>query len=65
MFTKEQEKEYLENNGVQCPVCKSENIDAMESNFDGDTCTQEVHCNNCDTGWYDVYNLVGIQQIKH
>ncbi|MFH1031076.1 MAG: hypothetical protein V1767_00695 [Chloroflexota bacterium] len=66
MFTPEQEKEYLDNSGGKCPVCGSENIVAYGGmDFDGNgTASEKVQCNNCGAKWYDIYNLIGIQQIN-
>lgn len=63
MFTKKQEKTYLENGGTKCPKCGSENIEGASWNADGGgTASQEVSCLDCDAEWFDVYNLVGIQE---
>lgn len=63
MFTEKQEKEYLENGGTKCPKCGSENIEGASWDADGSGITsQEVSCNECGAKWYDVYNLVGIQE---
>jgi hypothetical protein len=59
------EEEYLVYSGSRCPVCKTENIMGCGGiEVDGDTCSQEVMCNECEATWSDVYNLVGIDNLE-
>lgn len=63
MYTPEQEEEYVANSGQFCPNCGSGQIEGEEWNADGGTANQQVLCLNCGERWYDVYELVGAQQI--
>jgi formate dehydrogenase maturation protein FdhE len=64
MYSPEQEKKYVSDQGGHCPNCGSEWIEGKEINIEAGTATQKVHCSACGEEWYDVYNLVGIQQIE-
>jgi len=43
----------------ECPWCESEDIDFMETVFEGNAVTQEASCYACKKKWYDVYKLKG------
>lgn len=53
--------EYVKADGSKCPFCGSPHITAEY--FDGEAQSQEVHCNECDNRWYDIYQLQGYQTI--
>ena len=54
------EKEYLQELGQLCPMCKSEDIQATGViETDSDYGWQRVECSNCNAEWDDVYKLVG------
>lgn len=55
-------EEYTKQGGVNCPFCGSSNITTEP--FDGEAQTQEVYCNDCDSRWYDIYELKGYQTIE-
>jgi hypothetical protein len=64
MFTEEQEQEYIDNGGHYCPFCSSTNIEGGHPEQEGATSSCKITCYDCGAMWYDVYNLVGIQQIS-
>ena len=51
--------DYVENDGVTCPVCDSKNIEG-NSSFDPNVnfVIQSVRCNECGKEWTDEYKLV-------
>jgi hypothetical protein len=58
------EEKYLRAKGVRCPICNSKDIEGGKSNFDGDYCTLEVTCSDCDAEWRDIYTLSGIEWVE-
>lgn len=68
-FTKEQERNYVDNRGVRCPHCGGTDI----SSDHGDLATggpdelfPKVTCENptCGKTWVEQYKLVGILEEK-
>lgn len=64
MSTPLSDVQYRQAGGCQCPVCGSDNIEANGSDVQGETCYQDVSCNECDASWNDVYKLVGYDDLK-
>ena len=62
-FTKRQVREYIRGGGNQCPHCKSEEIEAGQSDFEAGVCWQVVRCPACGESWHDVYHLVAIHAL--
>lgn len=62
MITESQEKKYIENKGLRCPHCNSNDLDTGCPNADGDVVTIEVTCKKCGEEWKDLYTLTGILQ---
>lgn len=58
MIGEDIEKNYIEHQGSICPFCGSENISA--GFFNGEHMTQDVSCLDCESEWYDKFELVGI-----
>jgi len=51
--------EYVKHDGVRCPYCGSENIEAVDISTDAGSAYDEKVC-ICGRSWTDVYHLVGI-----
>ena len=47
-----------------CPVCKADDIEASDAEFDGMSGSYTVHCNVCESTWLDLYTLQGYQITK-
>ncbi len=54
------EKQYIENGGIRCPVCGSDEISGTGINTDAGFVTQDVGCDKCGSTWTDEYELVGM-----
>lgn len=50
---------YLANQGVRCPFCHSNNIEAGTGEINAGDAFQKVVCNDCEKEWTDEYKLVG------
>lgn len=49
-----------------CPFCNSDAIEGIKSvDVDGTSATQEITCANCGKSWYDLYKLIGYEEIEH
>ena len=60
-LTQKEKEYYLENNGVCCLYCGSDNIDAIENvQVDGGIGTQGVECLDCGEDWTDIYRLINV-----
>ena len=55
---------YVEKAGQFCPVCGSNQIEGGPFEADSSTAYQEVTCLDCDSGWNDIYNLVGYGDLE-
>jgi DNA-directed RNA polymerase subunit RPC12/RpoP len=64
MLSEEAKKKYLEDHGVRCPYCGSDNIDAQDADFLDDMMYQKVECLNCQKEWTDHYKLVDIGESE-
>jgi hypothetical protein len=56
-------EQYVAGHGGRCPFCHHNDIEGDETNFDGGSVSQEVHCNNCHASWYDLYALTSYEVI--
>lgn len=57
----EAQKEYIENNGIACPFCKTkDHLEGGCVDVLGGTASQNVRCLFCDHSWTDLYRLQGI-----
>lgn len=56
--------EYLTFGGNYCPECHSTNIESGRLEADGTTAWAQVTCFSCDSSWKDVYELVGIENLR-
>lgn len=64
-LTDQQQEEYLENHGLKCPHCGSENLNVGTLDADGPDAHAEVSCESCGERWVDVYTLIGIEEVDH
>lgn len=58
--------EYVEYEGLKCPVCKSMDIGPvsnLEVVSDSPVVIQEIVCNSCNSYWTDEYCLVGYSNL--
>jgi len=60
-------KEYLARSS-RCPFCDSGDITGEGRAYEGDQITQVIEfrcrCNDCDRRWYDIYQLIGYEEIE-
>jgi len=52
------DEQYLKK-AATCPFCGSDNISGEEISIEGNEAWQEVSCNDCESSWQDIYELVG------
>jgi len=55
---------YLQEGGLHCPQCGSEQIEGGSFESSGGSGTQEIGCLKCGAEWYDIFELVNITQIR-
>ena len=60
-MTKAQSDKYVENGGVRCPYCNSEDIEGGFVETGEGRAWQKIKCNNCDYSWRDIYKLVAAE----
>jgi hypothetical protein len=60
----EMEQKYLKRFGAECPYCDSPDIEGGLMEQDGQSAYQIVKCHVCCKEWYDLYTLVGIEEIE-
>lgn len=61
-LTKEKATEYLQDGGVRCPYCGSDDLDTGPMQTDVSTAWQSVTCASCDEEWTDRYDLVAFNE---
>ena len=59
-LTNEQTQKYMENRGMNCPVCETDNIETIGHDFEDNAAYLYCHCNECGEFWTDEYKLVGV-----
>lgn len=59
-LTLEQIEKYIDDGGVRCPYCGSENITGSYPETDVGESWQDVECDDCGKEWTDLYRLVGV-----
>lgn len=60
----EQRKEYLENFGVECPSCGSDDITTTDWDYGIGEVWSNVRCRQCGEKWTDIYKLTGVEQYE-
>ena len=60
-------KLYLQMDGLICPFCESEDITHTGEYKGGDMGSgdQPCKCNSCNKRWYDIYQIVDIEEIDN
>ena len=60
--SKKQVENYIDDSGVYCLHCGSDDLNAH--NYEGDCgiITQYIECGNCGKDWTDVYRLIGVKE---
>lgn len=56
-------KQYVEKNGVICPVCLSNRISSEHVELDGSYGLANVECKDCGATWQDVFYLTGYENL--
>jgi len=59
----ELDQRYIESPNT-CPFCGSENLDPDSAQFDDRQTWRKVDCGACKSSWTEVFNLVGITNVK-
>lgn len=59
-LTEEQRKKYLDEGGVNCPYCGSDEIDNWAPDCDGHIFVRCL-CLDCGKAWVDEYTLTGAE----
>lgn len=54
-------KEYVTNEGNQCPRCGSENIGKGPIEADAGNAVQSSWCTDCQCQWNDIYELTSYE----
>jgi transposase-like protein len=55
--------DYVQEKGLQCPYCRSTDIEGSEVVIDEGKAYQKVGCNDCDKEWTDTYVLTGWEAV--
>lgn len=54
--------EYRECKGLNCPYCRSTEIEGGSVTVENGQAFQDISCNECDEEWTDSYDLKGWSQ---
>ena len=57
-------EEYINETGLKCPVCKSENIFRTGFDVNDNYCGITVVCCDCNSCWKEVYTLKEIKNVE-
>jgi hypothetical protein len=49
--------------GLECPVCRSTDIEGYAVEIDAGMAWQPVGCLSCGAAWNDVYQLAGFSEL--
>ena len=63
MITEQQIQTYINQGGVKCPYCSSDDIDVKFNELNYGLLTQIVVCHECKKEWQDVYKLQTITDL--
>jgi predicted RNA-binding Zn-ribbon protein involved in translation (DUF1610 family) len=58
IITKAVENKYLKNPHF-CPKCKGSSV--VADNWDGESQSQSIYCDDCGFNWREVFSMVGIE----
>jgi len=65
MLAPEQIERYVENNGMVCLYCGSDDLSGSEINYGNAELTQEVACFGCGRQWIEIYKLVSVKEVSN
>lgn len=57
-------EEYVATGGIQCPVCRSDDIVGGSVEINAGHAFQKVHCHDCEAAWVDTYALTGYSELE-
>ena len=57
------ESQHVETMGLECPVCRSTDIEGSAVEIDAGMAWQPVGCLACGAAWNDVYQLAGFSEL--
>jgi len=57
-------KKYIKEGGTTCPYCGSNNICGQHMEVDSTGAWQEIHCDDCNKTWNDVYKMTDIEEVQ-
>jgi len=57
------DKDYSENGGNRCPVCRSDKVESGNIEADGAAAWSNCSCGECGAEWVDIYSLVGYTEL--
>jgi len=60
-LTKTQKEAYIQDRGIYCPVCLSDNVEMDGHDFDDNLVLAYVKCGSCGKRWTDTYRLVDVE----
>ena len=60
-LTKEQRAAYLATRGLNCPFCKTGNIEGGSVEINDGGAMQECNCTDCGEDWTDIYMLTHVE----
>lgn len=56
-------QKYIEDGGVRCMCCGSEDLGGDSFDIEAGYVTQLIHCHDCLAEWRDIYKLVDFDSI--
>ena len=59
------DKEYLDNGGGHCPVCKSSEIISNSMESDDSSIWSVSNCSKCGSEWKDIFTLSGYSDLEN
>ena len=60
-------QQHVQNGGLRCPNCNGDDVESIGTDgieYDNDTMTDMIICNDCDWSWTDVYTLTGYKHLQ-
>lgn len=63
-MTQAQKNRYLKSGGLQCPFCRSNNIESDRVEYDDASISANVQCQECRRKWRDTYKVVSVVDVK-
>lgn len=57
-------EEYVEAGGLQCPYCRSDDIEGQRFDGEGRSAWSEIQCRTCGERWLDIYTLTHFEKLE-